>query len=324
MDFFSAYFPEIERMTIPSPEIRYPVSGKMVWKMAAQAPRILSGIRQEHDLLKDIIKEYKIDAVISDNRFGLWSKEVYSVYITHQLRIKAPDGWKFAENIISGIHRKFINNYNECWIPDYSGDECLSGELGHPASLPANCYYIGPLSRFNSKIDNAESIIDDESAPGVLFLLSGPEPQRTIFENIILDELSINSGCRAIILRGLPGNGDNIPSLPHVTMHSHLPDDEMSSLIKSAKMIICRPGYSTLMDLAILGRSAILVPTPGQTEQEYLAKYHSSSKSYVSFKQSEFKLEKAIEAGSRLVPPGNLESSEKHIEGRVKNLIEKL
>lgn len=321
--FLSAYFPEIETISIPGPLIHYPSSGNMAWKMAIQSPKILSGIRREHHLLEKIIRQYQIDAVISDNRFGLWSGAVYSVYITHQLRIKAPPGWGMAGHLLSGIHRMVIDNYNECWIPDYPGKENLSGELGHPVSLPSHYHYIGPLSRFSSKSDAAEPGADKDLTD-LLFIISGPEPQRTIFENIVLGELAKHPEHRAIILRGLPGTGDDISPLPNVTMHSHLSDDDMIAQIKSAKLIVCRPGYSTLMDLTSLGKGAVMVPTPGQTEQEYLARYHSASPSFMAIRQSEFTLEKAVEAKLRPHPLQTFESGKELLGAAVERLIDKV
>ena len=320
-DFLSYYFPEIELINVPGHEIKYPSSGRMVWKMASQLPGFLSNIRQEQRLLEQIIKKYKIDAVISDNRFGMWSKEVYSVYVTHQLRIKAPEGWNFAEGILSALHMQYIRNYNECWIPDYPGGENLSGDLGHPPKLSPNFHYIGPLSRFSL---NGEEIkrSDEEEPSGMLILLSGPEPQRSIFEGLVLKELANHREMKVTILRGLPGNQDKISPMPHVTMYSHLPDNEMKSQIRAAKVIICRPGYSTLMDLAALGKGAILVPTPGQTEQEYLARYHAEGKSYISMRQSEFSLAKAIEAGNGLMLQSYSINPEKLLEERIQKIFD--
>lgn len=322
-NFLSGYFPEIQVINIPGPRVQYPTSGSMACKMAVQAPAILSGIRREHLLLKKIIPDFKIDAVISDNRFGLWSKEAYSVYITHQLRIKSPKGWHFTDFALSEIHRQFIRNFDECWIPDYPGENNLSGELGHPSLIPSNYNYIGPLSRFNLKMGNAEPAIEN-AGPDILCLVSGPEPQRSIFERIMLEELSKNPERQAVILRGLPGEGDDIPALPHVSIHSHMPDDEMTSLIKSAKLVICRPGYSTLMDLASLGKGAILVPTPGQTEQEYLAKYHSGNPSFITIRQSEFDLNKALDEGSKLKLQGSEKSGQELLSSRIDRFLDSL
>jgi uncharacterized protein (TIGR00661 family) len=321
LEFLKNYFPELELIRMPGPSVNYPASGRMALKIAVQIPKILSGIRKEHLLLKKIIKSHHIDAVISDNRFGIWSKDIYSIYITHQVRIKAPKGWGFAEPWMARIHEQFWKNYGECWIPDYPGSPVLSGELGHPEKLDPKCHFIGPLSRFSSS--SVDDLKVDEKTE-VLVMLSGPEPQRTIFEQIILDEFRKYPGKKAIVLRGLPGLSEQTSPLPDVTMFSHLPDADLARLILSAKVIICRPGYSTLMDLACLGKSAILVPTPGQTEQEYLAGYHARSGAFACMMQKEFSLEASLRLSGNLAPIKLFKSGQLLLGERIKKLSESI
>jgi hypothetical protein len=256
--------------------------------IARQIPRLLFGIFREHRQLQRIIRKEGIDAVISDNRFGLWSKHTWSVYITHQLMIKAPNGLKWAEPLLHRAHGWFISRYRECWIPDFPGPLNLSGNLSHQYALPVNGSFIGPLSRFEKTTADTKSVAD---GPRWLFLISGPEPQRTLFENIIRRELEHGFDGEAVILLGLPGNDPATESIPGVKIFPHLPDPELRELIRSAGTIICRPGYSTLMDLATLGRTALLVPTPGQTEQEYLARHAAENGSFQVIPQDKLKLE---------------------------------
>jgi UDP:flavonoid glycosyltransferase YjiC (YdhE family) len=298
-DFLKGYFPDLEFIRFPGFRVKYPEGKNMALKMICQSPSILFGIYREHKLLKKIIRDNRIDAVISDNRFGLWSKKAYSVYMTHQLMIKAPAGMKWAEPILQRAHKWIIRHYDECWVPDLPGEKNLSGDLGHKFPLPSNAHFIGILSRFNIE----KNIIDKEASkkgPDLLFLLSGPEPQRSIFEEIVLKELSGYNHQNTVILRGLPGDPAMSFPLPGVISYNHLPDEEISRLIRSAGIIICRPGYSTIMDLATLGRSAVLVPTPGQTEQEYLAGYLSVNGLFIRMKQDGFNLNEALMAGKRL------------------------
>jgi len=295
-DFLQEYFPDLELVRFPGVRITYPPGKNMTGKMMARAPHILLSIYREHRRLKKIIREYDIDVVISDNRFGLWSKEVYSVYMTHQVLIKAPERLHWAEPWLSRVHRWFMNHYDECWIPDLPGHPNLSGDLGHLYPLPKNSKYTGLLSRFeNPKSPNPQI----PKSPN-LFLLSGPEPQRTIFEQIILKELAKHPGLEAVILQGLPGDPQQKSPLPGVEMYNHLPDIDMVRLIREAGLIICRPGYSTLMDLAVLGRNAVLVPTPGQTEQEYLARNLSGTGAFYAMSQEQFSLDEALREGAKL------------------------
>jgi uncharacterized protein (TIGR00661 family) len=320
-DFLKNYFPGLEFIRMPGVAVSYPSSGNMALKIALQIPKILSGIRKENRLVKKIIKEHNIDVVISDNRFGIWSNDIYSIYITHQVRIKAPKGWGFVEPLLSRIHSQFWKNCGECWIPDYPDDPNLSGDLGHPRKISPNCHYIGPLSRFSS-FSGEKNINNSSDDAGILILLSGPEPQRSIFEHIILDEFRKHPEKKAILLRGLPGLSDKTNPLPNVTMFSHLPDAEIARLIQSAKVIVCRPGYSTLMDLASLGKSAILVPTPGQTEQEYLAEYHASGGAFACLVQKVFSLEAALRLSSDLAPFTLFRSEQNYMDERIKRLSE--
>jgi predicted glycosyltransferase len=299
LDFLREYFPELEFIRLSGFRVSYPVKNNMVLKMAFQSPSILYGIYREHKRLNMIIRDHRIDVVISDNRFGMWSRKAYCVYITHQVRIKAPERMKWAEPLLYRAHHWITRHYDECWIPDIPGTNNLSGDLSHRQPLPENGHYIGFLSRF----DNDNSLVtpdDGTKGPELLIMLSGPEPQRTVFEDMILKELAAKPQPNIVILRGLPGNHEQSSPLPGVTMYNHLPDKEIIRLIRSAGTIICRPGYSTIMDLVTLGRNALLVPTPGQTEQEYLAGYLSEEGMFVMMRQEGFSLGEAIKAGKQL------------------------
>ena len=253
-------FPQLEFIVLKGYNIRYPDSGKMTRKMAFSIPKILKGIKTEHQALKKIIKEKKIDVVISDNRFGCWNKKIKSIFITHQLMIKSP----FAEKLLHRINLRFIKNYDECWIPDVKGKLSLSGDLSHKYILPENTFFIGPLSRFNNVPQNIKYKYD------AMAIVSGPEPQRSIFEKLILEQLT-QTNLKSIVVRGLTEDHDQKETKNNIEIVSHLKANEMQEAILNSKIIIARSGYSTIMDLATLGKKAIFIPTPGQTEQEYLA-----------------------------------------------------
>jgi len=267
--------------------------------MMLQSPAIMFNIYKEHQLLKRLIRDHKVDVVISDNRFGLWSRKAYSVYITHQLMIKAPEKMRWAEPLLYRVHGWFINHYDECWIPDYAGEKNLSGDLSHQYPFPQNGHYIGILSRFENFTGPVKPA-EQKKAPDLLIMLSGPEPQRTILENVILKKLVQHQHLNVVILQGLPGKFQKHSPLPGVTIFNHLPDAEIIGLINHSGVIICRPGYSTIMDLVTLGRNAVLVPTPGQTEQEYLARHLSTDRSFYIITQDKFNLSLALQAGLQL------------------------
>lgn len=302
LEFLQQNFPGIRRIHFPGVAINYSTGGNMPKSMAVQTPSILRMIYTEHRALEKIIVEHNIDIVISDNRFGLWSKKAYSVYITHQVMIKPPYGMMWAEPWLYRFHRWFIRHYDTLWVPDLPGSDNLSGDLSHKYTLPPHGRYIGILSRF-APAGNSFPGLKKPRETNLLVMLSGPEPQRTIFENMILDALRRQPLENVVILRGKPGSQEEPISLPGVDIHHHLADEPIRDLILGARRIICRPGYSSLMDLVTLGKNAVLVPTPGQTEQEYLAGYLAGTGNFYSMKQKDFSLEHAIEAAGKLNDP---------------------
>lgn len=295
-------FPDLPFILFPGITVTYPKTGSMAWKMATQFPAILRAISQEHRELDRLVDEIHFGAVISDNRFGLWNKRVKTAYITHQLRIKAPKALKYAEPWLARIHRSYISRFDECWIPDFPDIPNLSGDLSHSLPIPSNATFIGPLSRFNME---GEPVAPGAfPKPDLLVLLSGPEPQRTRFEEIIMSQAESIRGFSVVVARGLPGSQDPPVRNGDITAYAHLSDQILRPLILGAGRILCRSGYSTIMDLACLGRSAVLVPTPGQTEQEYLARHLSIMKGFEMIPQTAIDL-KAIVTSSKGGPGGS-------------------
>lgn len=275
-------FPELEFIRFKGYDIHYPDKGSMALQMLFSIPKILKGIKREHEQLDKIIDEYKIDCVISDNRYGCWNNKVKSVFITHQLMIKSA----VAEKVLHKIVLFYIKNYNECWVPDFEGANNLSGDLAHEYPLPPDTFYVGALSRFKkTKI----SIFEQD----VMAIISGPEPQRSVFEKRMLEQLT-KANLKALLVEGKTEVEQKIETKGNVKIVSHLRSAEMQEAILSSKIIIARSGYSTIMDLAVLGKKVILIPTPGQTEQEYLAELLMQKNSAYSQTQRNFDLEKAL------------------------------
>lgn len=286
-------FPDVTFLPLKGYNVKYAKQKKwLVLKLLIQAPRILYLIYNEHQWLKKAIKIHSINGVISDNRFGLYTTQVPCVYITHQLLIKA--GSNFIETIISKIHNYFIKKYTECWIPDFKGIENIAGQLSHPTNISKNVIYIGCLSRFQI-IKNIEIKYD------ILILLSGPEPQRTILEKILLLQLNNYNG-KVLFVRGLPGvnlpleKGEKITlnTTRKIEIKNHLNAVELNLAIQQAETVISRSGYTTVMDLIKLNKKAILIPTPGQTEQEYLATHLMHNKIFYTENQQDFLLNKTL------------------------------
>ena len=308
-------FPQLETVVFKGYDPRYPTYGSMAWKMFLTMFPILIGIWKEHRRLRKIIREYKINAVISDNRFGLWTRKVPCVYITHQLMIKAPWHLKLTEPFLHLFHRFFINRYDRFWIPDLIGDENLSGRLSHLYPIPAHAEFIGPLSRFKlkSQIPMKENFI--------LAIISGPEPQRTLFEELLTQQL-LAYGKPAVIITGIT-EAETEERRDNLTIYSHLETEKLEQLIQKASFVICRSGYSSIMDLSILKKKAVFVPTPGQTEQEYLAEYHSKNRNCPFFTQKHFDLVKAIELVEKFNGLSVFFNS-KQLNGVVRNFLRSL
>lgn len=278
-------FPNLTFIDLKGYEVEYPKSGSMALKMFLQLPKINTAIKEEHRWLAKIIDEHQIDLVVSDNRYGLWNKKVKSVLITHQVFVKAPIG----EWVIEKLLKRHFDNFDEIWIPDVDGKNNLSGDLSHKKSLPDKFKFIGVLSRFAER-----KVIETNAEFDFIAIVSGPEPQRTIFENIILKQVQ-HTNLKGILVRGLPESNEKLKiENEKLNIFNHLETSEILNYIQKSNVLISRSGYSTIMDLAALGKKAILVPTPRQTEQEYLANYHSQKGQFFTQKQDVFDLVKAL------------------------------
>lgn len=266
LQFLRQEFPTLRFIEFPSYSIKYSKSNSQIAAMLCSFPAIFKGIINEYCWLNALLKNEHFDQIISDNRFGMWNKSVHSVYVTHQLMVKMPRSLKLLEPLVHQIHKLFINRYDECWIPDLDENGGLSGDLAHKYSLPRNASFIGTLSRFQV-MENTEPNVDYE----VVAVVSGIEPQRTIFEDKLILRYK-NKSEKTLIVQGQPQVEKNEKQIGNVTLVSHLSDSNLAAYLLGAKKIICRSGYSSIMDLDALKclHKAELIPTPGQTEQEYL------------------------------------------------------
>ncbi|CAG0966323.1 MAG: glycosyltransferase [Bacteroidetes bacterium] len=281
-------FPELPLHITPSYNVKYPHNGNMMFSIIGQIPKIIKAIYQEHKWLKDFLKKHNVEAVISDSCYGMWNNKVPSVFITHQLNIQAP----FASGIINSINSFFIKKYNEVWVPDDPDTINLSGTLSYFSKQVTNVKYIGILSRF-AELQNQEKVLKYD----VCAIISGPEPQRTIFESIVLNQLNNFPQLKCVIVRGIENKPLEVQNGNHVIFYSHLSVQPFLEILNSSKIVVCRSGYSTLMDLACTENKAVLVPTPGQTEQEYLAAFHKEKGHYFSMPQVEFNLADVLKYG---------------------------
>ena len=287
VDLLKKEFPQLQYLPLKGYRIKYSRTRRgLLFSLLRQIPAILKIIRYENHWLKEMVDLYRFDAIISDNRFGLWNPGIISIFMTHQLRIKSPLG-KISEDVLQKRNYQYIRRFNECWIPDNNIENGLAGSLSHPKILPSiPVHYTGILSR----LKKTGSAIKK----GHLFIsLSGPEPQRSLLEEIVIRDISHYHGTAAIV-RGLPGHQNIIPSTNDIIFYNHLEASEYNAEIEKAEWVICRSGYSTVMDLAVLQKKSVLIPTPGQTEQQYLGQFLQEKKFAVSMDQNEFSLSEAL------------------------------
>ena len=279
-------FPNIQILPLNGYRIKYTKSKVFFFfNILLQLPKIARAVNYEKRWLDKIIETQKIDIVISDNRLGLSSKKIPCYFITHQLHIKS--GNSFLDKIIQKVNYSYINQFKECWVPDLEDKNSYAGELSHPQILPqVPVKYIGLLSRFQKS--------DVQKKYKLAIVLSGPEPQRTIFENKILVQLKIIDDS-VLLVRGLPDEKYPLKSLSqNITYYNHLHAEALSVAMQQSEVVLSRSGYSTIMDLIAIEQNAFLVPTPGQTEQEYLAKYLSEKGMFKSMSQDELDLKKVL------------------------------
>lgn len=275
-------FPQLKHLLLPTYDIRYP-SKNMIWNIGYQSPKLLQVVRKEYKRIKRICKSYPIDAIISDNRFGCYHKQIPSVFITHQLQPIIPG--KQLQWWGQKVNKYFINQFQACWVPDTEGPNNLSGKLSQ--KLPGSktpITYIGPLSRMQ-KLDTT---INYE----VIAILSGPEPQRTYLEEQLMPQLK-RLGKPALVVQGKTDHF--VESFQDgIKVVSFLTSSALEASIAASRYIICRSGYSSIMDLATLYKKAILIPTPGQTEQIYLAQKLEAEKVFPMQYQDQIDLSDAF------------------------------
>lgn len=240
-----------------------PTSLGFYLKTIAHIPRILGTWFQERRRLAQLLNGKGFDLVISDHRNGLITSRLPSYYITHSLRYIAPWRDPFMEAAMELFLARWFAPVQKILIPDDAGDG-LSGDMSHKirCTPPEKLVYLGILSSLRRR-QLAEDI-------DCFITLSGPEPQRTLLQNVIFSQLSALKG-RIVIALGLPG-GSAPPAPEHIQIYPYLDRTGQEEMMNRSRLVICRSGYTTLMELAELGRRALLIPTPGQSEQLYLAK----------------------------------------------------
>ena len=270
------HFPQLRFCPLASLRLQYSKSNSQVWAIARSIPHIITWAIKDYIMLRALLQTEIFDRIISDNRFGFYSKKVESIYLTHQLHIRLPNGWRWAESIATRLHARVYARYNKVWVPDRKGDENrLAGELSILSDREIKSYhldskieYIGPLSRFS----NQRREITPTQIYHTVCILSGLEPQRSLLEQELIKRYQ-DSRERVLIIRGVIGTPNMRITHRQISIIPTLNDKELAQVLLHATHIVARSGYSTIMDFEALGvlHKAELIPTPGQPEQEYLA-----------------------------------------------------
>jgi len=300
-------FPQLTHLPSPHTEVRYArYQWLFGWAILKLLPRFWLQLHREQKWVRSTVQRYKIDAIISDNRYGLSYPHIPAVLITHQLGIRTGYG-QLADRLVQQILYRYINRYQEVWVPDRQTEPMLAGALSHPHHLPrAPLQYIGVLNRLKTNAPDAAS-----ETTQLLVLLSGPEPQRTLLEKIILQQAASFTG-QLLLVRGLPSSQPNNPAtasvdpslamlygVARVRIVDHLTTAQLQQVLPSVDFIVCRSGYTTLMEMIPLQKKLLLIPTPGQPEQSYLAAYADRQRYAPQFLQQHFSLEQAIQVANQ-------------------------
>lgn len=281
-DLLQQAFPNLPLEKLPAYAIHYR-SNNMFWNIGSQLPKIIWVIWQEHRQLRKLIQKYKVNIVISDNRYGCYHRKIQSIFITHQLNIIIPN--LFLQSIVNFCNRLLIKQFDTYWIPDLGRENSLAGELSNPISF-SKAFYIGILTRIR--------YLDLPKKWDIIAVLSGPEPQRTILEKIIIKQIS-QLPYKILLIQGKPEIKLEVWKFGSLEVIPFLNAEDLNEAMAASDVVICRAGYSTIMDLAVLGKKAILIPTPGQTEQEYLAQRFFEKGIFYTQKQAELNLPMALE-----------------------------
>ena len=271
------HFPQLRVIQLPSLELRYAANDQQRGFYLRAIPALLRFTIADHYYLRQQLAIEHFDLIISDNRFGLFTRQTRCVYITHQLYVRLPRRLRIFQPLARAIHACVSKRYHEVWVPDFANSEnSLAGELCHGGCFDTYVKYIGPLSRFASS-EGTPKELRRNSEYSVVAILSGLEPQRSIFEQAILERYT-NTSDKVLLVRGKVAEAQTKISRNNITMVASLSDQALLEVMEQATTIIARSGYSTIMDLAVLGllHKAELHPTPGQSEQEYLAYLHST------------------------------------------------
>ncbi|MCH3881380.1 glycosyltransferase [Tenacibaculum aquimarinum] len=301
--FLQEEFPNLESIELPSYHIKYGKNLKL--SLIFKAPKIWKAAQKEQALINTYVDKNKdIVGIISDNRFGVKSNKIPSVYITHQVNVLSG----ITTFLTSKIHQNIIKKFDECWVPD-TKNQLLSGKLSSRSNLK-NIKYIGVLSRFQK-----EKL---QTSIPILIILSGPEPNKSLLEQKLQDEF-LNYKEKVVLIQGRIDKVQKISEVNNITTYNFMLSNELQKAINSSEIIICRSGYSSIMDLAVLNKKVFFIPTKNQSEQEYLATYLKGKNLAPFCSKEDFTAKKISELGCY----SGLHSKETELKSSLFSLFER-
>jgi len=298
--FLKKELPGVTFVETPGYGISYSHGKFLLPKLISQIPKLFYRIRKERRICNKTVEKFSPDLIISDHCYGMYHPQVPSYFLSHQIYFALQRNLQMFSHLVSRFNFAYHRHYRQILIPDVpkDGGGLLSGELSRLPDSNPKYKLIGILS--SMKRQGVSQEFD------LLVSISGPEPQRSIFEKIVMEQVHKLPGKKIVVL-GKSEENKVLVDQKDLKVYTHLPRGEMETYFNGAALIITRPGYSTLMELVELGKKALLVPTPGQTEQQYLASLMLGKKWFYSIDQNRINLSKDIEIAktfSGLMIPG--------------------
>lgn len=316
LKLLQAEFPTLPTIELKGYDVRYPNRGSWLFHFIKRLPTLVYYLYKEKKQSSRIIKKLGIDLVISDNRYFVRSRSTYSICISHQLHPPFP----FAKSILNRFNHYLLNRFDEVWVPDNATSERLAGELSAPVFFSkATLHYIGPLSRFNYSPAPTTFKYD------FMALISGPEPQRSALEKMLCSQLK-TSEKKGLMVLGLPGTSTEFETgkYDQIRVISHLDGKDIATEMAASRLVICRSGYTSIMELVALQKQAILIPTPTQPEQAYLGNYLKNSGPFLVVEQHEFDFDKHYETASTSLAKKTLALESQTLEKHIARCFDKL
>ncbi|NNE26795.1 MAG: glycosyltransferase [Saprospiraceae bacterium] len=258
LEVLTKRYPDLDYESLPAYKVRYK-SKHLSGIVFRNIPNVARAIFKERKTAQKLVKKYNADLIVSDSRFGFRSGKCRSVIISHQLSMQAES--KFIKALMNIPNRGLLNAFDEVWVPDYQ-DRKLTGTLSKNKKIK-NKVFIGPLSTLK-KVETAKQY-------DIAIILSGPESARTNLENTLIHKYQ-DSNKRVVLVRGTK-EGIRTSTPDHWTIYDLATRRDIEHILSSTSQVISRSGYTSIMDYYLLGVPAQLIPTPGQSEQEYLAKH---------------------------------------------------